>query len=189
MKTIEELETYAKENYIPIARRDMVSFLKQLVIDNNFKSVLEIGAAIGYTTIQLAELNDVHVTTYEYWPPRIEICKENIVDFGLQDKITFYDYDCMSKPINELYDLIFIDGAKKKTIQLFEFLKNNIKDNGIIIVDNIDLEIVNQIELVNKKKKYQRIVEETKEYFKSVPGYKVEYKHIGDGIYYITKEK
>ena len=188
MHTIEELEQYAKENYIPIARREMVSFLKQTIIDRGFASVLEIGAAIGYTTIQLAMLPNVHVTTYEYWPPRIEVCKENIKDFRVEDKITFYDYDCMAKPINELYDLIFIDGAKAKTIQLFEFLKNNVKDDGVIIIDNIDLEIVNQIELVNKKKKYQRIVEETKQYFKNVPGYDVEYKHIGDGIYYISKK-
>ena len=78
MKTIEEIEIYAKENFIPIARKEVVSFLISIIKQNNYKNILEVGSAIGYTTLQLASLPDVHVSTYEYWPPRIEICKQNI---------------------------------------------------------------------------------------------------------------
>ena len=42
MKTIEELEIFAKDNYVPIARRDVVAFLSKLIKDNNYKSILEI---------------------------------------------------------------------------------------------------------------------------------------------------
>ena len=51
MKTFEEIEQYAKKNFVPIARKDFVDYFKQLIIDNNYHEILEIGSAIGYTTI------------------------------------------------------------------------------------------------------------------------------------------
>lgn len=188
MKTIEEIEIYAKENFIPIARKEVVSFLISIIKQNNYKNILEVGSAIGYTTLQLASLPDVYVSTYEYWPPRIEICKQNINDFHLENKIDFHDYDVTLFPINQKFDLIFIDGAKAKTIKLFEFLKDNINENGIIVIDNINLEIVNQIELKNKKKKYQQIVIQTKQYFENLSSMNVKYFDIGDGLYVINNK-
>ena len=74
MKTIEELEIFAKDNYVPIARRDVVAFLSKLIKDNNYKSILEIGTAIGYTSISLALVSkDIRITTVE---KNIEMFKE-----------------------------------------------------------------------------------------------------------------
>ena len=66
MKTFEEIEKYAKEKFVPIARKDFVEFFKNLIIENNYHEILEIGSAIGYTTIHLALLENVYVTTIEY---------------------------------------------------------------------------------------------------------------------------
>lgn len=187
MKTIEELEIYAKDHFVPIARKELVIFLINLIKEKGYAKVLECGSGIGYTSIQLAMLDNVHVDTFEYYIPRYEVCKENIRDFNLEDKITLSDENILEATLDDDYDLIFIDGAKKHTIELYNFLKSKINDNGTIIVDNIDLNVLNQIEIESKKIKYQKIVEETREFFDNIKDYKAVYLPIGDGIYKITK--
>ena len=49
-----DLKTYAKENNIPIIQDEGLDFILQLIKDNNYKSVLEIGSAIGYSAINIA---------------------------------------------------------------------------------------------------------------------------------------
>lgn len=188
MNTIDEIEIYAKEHYVPIARKELVSFLLQLVKDNNFKKVLECGSGIGYTSIQLALLDNVHVDTFEYYLPRYDICKRNIKEFNLENKINLSSENILNAKLDNDYDLIFIDGAKKHTIELFNFLKTKIKNNGIIVVDNIDLKVVDKIEINKKRIKYQRVVEETKKFFSNITDYDVTYMPIGDGIYYIKNK-
>lgn len=186
MKTIDELEIYAKDHYVPIARKDLVSYLVSLVKDNGYKKVLECGSGIGYTSIQLALLDGVHVDTFEYYMPRFEVCKENIKDFNLEDKITLSEKNILEVSLDNDYDLIFIDGAKAHTIDFFNAFKNKINSNGTIIVDNIDLDVVNKIEIRKKRNKYLRVVKQTKEFFDNITDFKVEYMPIGDGIYKIT---
>ena len=66
MKTIEELEQFAKDNYVPIARKDVVRFLQNLIKENGYTNVLEIGTAIGYTSISLALVSqNIRITTVE----------------------------------------------------------------------------------------------------------------------------
>ena len=48
---MKDLEKYAKENNIPIMMEDGIEFLLQFIEKNNIKSILEIGSAIGYSTI------------------------------------------------------------------------------------------------------------------------------------------
>ena len=60
--SIEEIELYAHDHYIPIARKQTVKFMVDLVKENNYKSFLEIGTAIGYTSIVLAKtFNDINI--------------------------------------------------------------------------------------------------------------------------------
>lgn len=188
MKTLEELEIYAKEHYVPIARKELVTFLIELVKKNKYKKILECGSGIGYTSIQLALLDGVFVDTFEYYQPRYEVCKENIKDFNLEDKINLSSENILDAKLENDYDLIFIDGAKKHTIDLFNALKTKISKNGTIIVDNIDLKVVEKIEIERKKAKYEKIVEETKLFFETITDYVVTYMPIGDGIYVINNK-
>lgn len=187
MKTIEELEIYAKEHYVPIARKDLVAYLINFIKEKGYKKVLECGPGIGYTSIQIAKLDNVFVDTFEYYLPRYNVCKTNIQDFNLDNKINLSSEDILKAKLDNDYDLIFIDGAKKHTIEHFNYLKDKIKEGGTIIVDNIDLEVVNKIEIPKKKIKYQKVVIETKKYFDNLKEYKVVYLPIGDGIYHIVK--
>jgi len=85
---INEIEKYAKENNVPIMLSDGINFLTNYIKENNIKNILEIGSAIGYSSIKMALVSDdISVTTIERDKERYDIAIENIKKFNLQDRI------------------------------------------------------------------------------------------------------
>lgn len=63
---IKEMERYAEANNVPIIERDSIEFIRKYIKINNVKSILEIGTAIGYSAIKMAEIDPkLEVTTIE----------------------------------------------------------------------------------------------------------------------------
>lgn len=182
MKTFQEIEEYALKHYVPIARKDFVIFLKQLILDNNYHEVLEIGSAIGYTTIHLALIEDVYVTTIEYDEKRYALCKENIEDFNVVEKVNAIHDDALNVFISQKFDVIFIDAAKAKNIKFFEKYEINLKKDGVIIIDNIRLDDFKKNVSPKKARFYEEKIEELKQYLASLKDYNVTYYDVGDGI-------
>ena len=120
MKTFEEIEAYAAKHFVPIARKDFVEYFKNLIKENNYHEVLEIGSAIGYTTCHLALMDDVYVTTIEYNTERHNLCVENINDMNVSHKVLAIHDDALEVFISQKFDVIFIDAAKAKNIKFFE---------------------------------------------------------------------
>ena len=188
MKTFEEIEQYAKDNFVPIARKDFVTFLKKLVVANNYTDILEIGSAIGYTTINLALLDNVYVTTIEHDINRYNLCIENIKDFNVWNKVSAINDDALTVFISQKFDLIFIDAAKAKNIMFFEKYRVNLKDKGIIIIDNMDLNDFKQHVSMKKRVFYEQKINELKEYLNKLTDFEVSYLPIGDGIAFLKKK-
>ncbi len=187
MKTIEEMEIFAKENFIPIARKDFITFLKDLIIKRKYHNILEIGSAIGYTAISLALLDDVYVTTIEHDLQRYQQCMVNITDFSLNSKINAIYDDALKVSLSSKYDVIFIDAAKAKNILFFEKFQNNLEDNGVIIIDNMNLNDFKKVASLKKIAFYENKIFELKEYLNNLKKFKVSYLDIGDGIAFIEK--
>ena len=183
MKSFEEIEQYAKKYFVPIARKDFVEYLKKLIVDNDYHEVLEIGSAIGYTTLHLALMENVYVTTIEYNDKRYELCVENIKDFNVENKVNAIHDDALEVFISQKFDVIFIDAAKAKNIKFFEKYKVNLKPNGIIIIDNIDLKDFKANVSPKKARFYDVKMLELKEYLETLEDFSAEYLPIGDGIY------
>jgi len=51
---LKDLKTYGEENDIPNISLKNARFLRKLLIENNVQSLLEIGSANGYSTINFA---------------------------------------------------------------------------------------------------------------------------------------
>ena len=64
-QTVEEIRSVAKENYIPIIKRDTENLLKFVLKMQNPKSILEIGCAVGYSAIIMLENSDADIVTVE----------------------------------------------------------------------------------------------------------------------------
>lgn len=183
---MEDLEVYAKEYNIPIMQKDGILYLINYIKDNNITNILEIGSAIGYSAIMMASIDkNIHVTTIEKDEERYNIAKANIKKYNLEDRITIIYGDATIEEVSGLYDLIFIDAAKGKNILFFEKFKNNLKEDGTIITDNLSfhglvedeskINTKNQRGIVNKIKNFIEFLDNNKEFITT-------YIKVGDKI-------
>lgn len=190
--TLEEMEKYAKEQNVPIMEKEGIEFLTKYIKDNNIKSILEIGAAIGYSAIKMASISDdIKVTTIERDSFRYNEAVKNIEYNNLNDRINIILGDALEANIEGSYDLIFIDAAKAQSIKFFEKYSPLLKDNGTIITDNINFHGLtfsdnpaptrNLRQLTRKIKTYLEFLENNKEYDSK-------YINIGDGVI-VSKKK
>lgn len=190
--TLEEMEKYAKEKNVPIMEKEGIEFLTKYIKDNNIKSILEIGAAIGYSAIKMASVSDdIKVTTIERDSFRYNEAVKNIEYNNLNDRINIILGDALEVNIEGSYDLIFIDAAKAQSIKFFEKYSPLLKDNGTIITDNINFHGLtfsdnpaptrNLRQLTRKIKTYLEFLENNKEYDSK-------YINIGDGVI-VSKKK
>lgn len=191
MKTIEELEKYAKENYIPIARKQTTEFMVNLIQENNYKSFFELGTAIGYTSILLkTTFPELKIVTIEYNLKRANIAKTNFTDFGIEYDIEFIIGDAVIYETEEMFDLIFIDAAKLRNRFFLDKFSKNLNSGGTIIVDNMQLDDLWQGADQKKKAKYDLANKEFKGYILTLQEYEVSiYDNIGDGIAVLKKKQ
>ena len=189
MKTINEIEEYAKKEYIPIARKQVIEYILNLINENNYKSVLEVGTAIGYTS-SVIKLNfpTIKLTTLEKNLERANMAKENFTDLGILNDINFIIGDATKYTTNTQFDFIFIDASKKKNKFYLDKFTPNLSKNGTIIIDNMNLDDlwVNCHE--KKKKMFDKVNDDLKQYVLTNPLYDAKlYNDIGDGILVIKK--
>lgn len=183
-----EMEKYASENNVPIIEKDSIAFIMKYIKKNNIKSVLEIGSAIGYSTILMASSNqDTIVTTIERDETRYMECLKNVKKCGMEKKINVVYQDALELNLSEdlRYDLIFIDAAKGQYIKFFEKYKNFLNPNGTIITDNINFHgYVGQSSKLDKGnlKSLVEKIEKYIEFLKTNPEFDTKFYDIGDGL-------
>ena len=183
---MKELEEYAKINNIPIMQKDGILYLINYIKENNIKNILEIGSAIGYSSIMMANINsDIRITTIERDKDRYDLAVFNIKKYNLDKQINIIYGDAVDTDITGMYDLIFIDAAKGKNIFFFEKYKNNLVKGGTIITDNLSFHgLVEDSDLV-KTKNQRGIVNKIKDFISFLDNneeFATEYIPVGDKI-------
>lgn len=183
---MKELEEYAKINNIPIMQKDGILYLINYIKENNIKNILEIGSAIGYSSIMMASINsDIRITTIERDKDRYDLAVSNIKKYNLDKQINIIYGDAVDTDIAGMYDLIFIDAAKGKNIFFFEKYKNNLVKGGSIITDNLSFHgLVEDSDLV-KTKNQRGIVNKIKDFISFLDNneeFATEYIPVGDKI-------
>ena len=138
---LDELEKEALENYVPIIRKDMQSFLKVKLAMKRPERVLEVGTAVGFSTLLLSEYGPehMHITTIENYEKRIPIAKANFEKAGKTKQITLLEGDAAEilKTLEEPYDFIFMDAAKGQYLAFLPDCVRLLKKGGILITDNV----------------------------------------------------
>lgn len=186
MGSIEEIEKYAHENNIPIMQKDGILFLETYIKENKIKKILEIGTAIGYSAIKMANVDkSIRITTVERDKGRYEIAKKNISKMKLENQITLVFADALEIEISDNFDLIFIDAAKAQNIKFFEKYKKNLNPNGVIITDNLNFHgLTKQPENIKSKnlKALVKKINNYKIFLKNNSEFTTVFSEIGDGI-------
>jgi len=135
------IEKEAIETYVPIIRKEMQSFLKMLLAIKKPARILEVGTAIGFSAILMAEYNpiDCQITTIENYEKRIPIARENFKRVGKEHQITLLEGDAAEvlKTIDEPFDFIFMDAAKGQYIHFMPEVLRLLKKEGVLVSDNV----------------------------------------------------
>lgn len=185
-KEFKQIEKYAEEHNVPIMEKSGINFLTKYISQNNVKSILEIGSAIGYSSIKMALVNDkIKVTTIERDDERYLTALKNIKDFNLEKRITLIHADALEIELDEKYDLIFIDAAKGQYIKFFEKYSKNLNKNGTIISDNIEFHgLVKQEERIESKNLRQLVnkIRNYIDFLNNNTDFNTKFYKIGDGI-------
>lgn len=161
-KYLKEMEVFAKNNNVPIVRKQTLSVILDLVkekVEENKREIriLELGTAIAYSSINMASIGDnIYIDTIEKSKKMYDIAKNNIEKLHIQKndiktRINMYLGDAFKllqeniedetgKKVdicNNKYDIVFIDANKSKYLDYFNICKNLLNDDGIIILDNV----------------------------------------------------
>lgn len=135
-----ELKKYGKSHKVPISLDDTLDFLIKTINSSNSKQILEIGTAIGYSAITIAENTDcTNIDSLEIDSERYNLAKENVAKHNLTEKITLFNLDALEyiKNTDKIYDLIYLDGPKGQYINYLPYLIKILKIGGIIFADNL----------------------------------------------------
>ena len=163
-KYLKEMEVFAKNNNVPIVRKQTLSVILDLVknkVEEKEKNkegirILELGTAIGYSSINMVNIdNNIIIDTIEKSKKMYDIAKNNIekVDIckiDVKNRINMYLGDAfkllqettedeLGKKVDicNKYDIVFIDANKSKYLDYFNICKDLLNDDGIIILDNV----------------------------------------------------
>lgn len=140
-KRINDIKAYALENDVPIVLDGGLEIILDEIKKNKVKKILEVGCAIGYSSINMALASeDIIVHTIERNEKMYNKAIENVKRMELEDKIKIFYSDALTLDDDLLfydYDLIFVDAAKAQYIKFFEKYEKHLKIGGIIISDNL----------------------------------------------------
>lgn len=182
-----QLEEYAKINNVPIMNKEGITYLINIIKENNIKTILEIGSAIGYSAINMALINEnINILTIERDKKMFDLAVNNINNFNLNKRITIINKDALDNLfINSTFDLIFIDAAKSKSIVFFNMYKDLLNKNGLIITDNINFHglTINIDNIKNKRtRSLMKKIIQYKEFLITNEEFITEFINVGDGI-------
>ena len=127
------IEKEAIEDDVPIIRKEMGNLLKVLLGLKQPQSILEVGTAVGYSSILMSE------NTIENYDKRIPIARNNFKRAGKEDCIRLIEGDAMEvlKELEGPYDFIFMDAAKGQYINYLPEILRLMPKGGLLITDNI----------------------------------------------------
>ena len=137
---LKELEEFARRENIPIIPHETVAFFRLFLQIMQPKSILEIGTAIGFSALLMAEqVPDAKIMTIDRNEEMIGFAKENFARFDQRDQITLLEGDAVDllEHIEQRFDLIFMDSAKSKYIVFLPEVLKRLEVGGVVILDDI----------------------------------------------------
>ncbi len=181
-----------EKDYIPYIRKQTENFIGLLLSISKPDKILELGTAIGYSAIYMAEKSPVSmVYTIERDEKSYEEAVKNIKSFGLEDRIIPFLGDCKDG-IDKLYeecirdiDFVFIDAAKSHYREFIDSIVNIIKPGAIILSDDVfqrGITVTDDEDPEGKHRTSSRNMREYLEYITEDPRFETAILNLGDGL-------
>ena len=137
----DEIEKRAREDRVPVIRAETAAFLKTMTAAVSPKAILEVGTAVGYSALLIAQASsgDCVITTIEKYEKRILKARENFRQAGMEERIILLEGDAgqILAGLTGSYDLIFMDAAKGQYIHWLPDVLRLLSPGGMLISDNV----------------------------------------------------
>ena len=189
------LEQYASEYDVPIIEYESLMVLKLLIRTNKVKRILEIGTAIGYSSLHMASINeDIQIDTIERNEEMYNLAINNIKEANMEKQINVHFADALKIDLSELkeqYDMIFIDAAKAQSGKFFNRFSPLLNKDGIIVTDNILFHgcVESQEGLTKNVLNMVKKIDAYNHHLATLNDYDTIYISTGDGLAVTTRKK
>ena len=137
---LKELEDFARKENIPIIPHETVAYFRFLMETMQPKNILEIGTAIGFSALLMAQHSpESKITTIDRNPEMIGFAKANFAKFDNRQQIRLLEGDAVDvlSTLTESYDFVFMDSAKSKYIIFLPEILKHLEVGGVVVSDDI----------------------------------------------------
>ena len=135
------LKSALEESYAPIVQKETEQLIVTLLKLKKPKRVLEIGTAVGYSAILMADNlpEDSQIITVERYKKHADIAVDNIFASGYEKKIRVIEGEAAEVLcwLDGGFDFVFLDAAKGQYIEFLPDIMRLLNYGGILLSDNI----------------------------------------------------
>lgn len=193
-----ELREEAQADHVPIILKDTEELISALLRLKKAGRVLEVGAAVGYSSCCFAEKCGCQVTTVEADKDMYETASANIKRLGFSDSVEVLHGDARNVLadmavsggyIDEngegIFDAVFIDAAKSHYREFWDLSLPLCRKDALIICDNVLMKGMTASDQYDVRKKYKtsiRRMREFMQYINSLSYAQTCVLPVGDGV-------
>lgn len=192
-ENFKELVDYAETNRVPIVSQDVARFIELLLKIIKPKNILEIGSAIGYSSLIMSKASDANILTIEKDEETFKVLKENLKKYDTDNKIKAINDDAInalkSMDKEERFDFCFIDANKSQYEEYLNLVYDLTRDNALILIDNILFR--GFVAKDEDNKRYRTIIKNLKKFIEDVKSDKrftASLLTVHDGLLLLRKE-
>lgn len=192
-ENFKELVDYAESNRVPIVSQDVARFIELLLKIIKPKNILEIGSAIGYSSLIMYKASDANILTIEKDEETFKLLKENLKKYDTDNKIKAINDDAINAlkymDKEEKFDFCFIDANKSQYEEYLNLVYDLTRDNALILIDNILFR--GYVAKDEDNKRYRTIIKNLKKFIEDVKSDKrftASLLTVHDGLLLLRKE-
>lgn len=192
-ENFKELVDYAETNRVPIVSQDVARFIELLLKIIKPKNILEIGSAIGYSSLIMYKASDANILTIEKDEETFKLLKENLKKYDTDNKIKAINDDAInalkSMDKEEKFDFCFIDANKSQYEEYLNLVYDLTRDNALILIDNILFR--GYVAKDEDNKRYRTIIKNLKKFIEDVKSdrrFTASLLTVHDGLLLLRKE-
>lgn len=130
-----------EESYAPIVQKSTEQLIVTLLRLVKPARVLEVGTAVGYSAILMADNlpEDSTIVTIERYKKHADIAVDNVFASGYEKKIKVIEGEAAEVLhwLDGSFDFIFLDAAKGQYIEFLPDILRLLKSGGVLLSDNI----------------------------------------------------
>lgn len=136
-----DIEREATISDLPIIQKEVASLISVLLSIKKPERILEIGTAVGYSSILMSNYLQPQgeIITIERYDIMQRAAKENFKKSGLENVITIIEKDAeeVLPSLEGTFDVIFMDAAKGQYNTFLPHCIRLLNDDGLLIADNV----------------------------------------------------